>query len=109
MPEVTSSKKTYIILAHSRKTGKSIYHENAETKYNAIERGLELSAKNDLFYYLIFESSQTVIYDDSLFKENNALIPIQKSTNSKLIAECCSGVVRLTKEEEMRIKNDYSL
>ena len=53
----TKSKKTYIIYACSFNTGNTIYHEMADTKDNAIMRGIDLSRKNsNNFYYLIYDT-----------------------------------------------------
>ena len=97
---VISSEKAYIIYAYSFKARESIYRENVKTKAEAIRRGVELSAKNDLFYYLIYENDQTITYGDSLFKENKILVPIQKSTKSTLIAECRFGDINKYTEDE---------
>lgn len=96
----TKSKKTYIIYACSFNTGNTIYHEMADTKDNAIMRGIDLSRKNsNNFYYLIYENIQFVAYTDSLFEENKMLVPIKKATKSTLIAECRLGSILYYEKE----------
>lgn len=90
---ISKTHKSYIIYAFSNETGKSIYSERVKTQDEVASRGVDLSVRNEMFYYLAFEINNSVIYDDSYSNKIKNLIPIHKETTSKLLFEFYRGVV----------------
>lgn len=90
---ISKTHKSYIIYAFSNETGKSIYSERVKTQDEVVSRGLDLSVRNEMFYYLAFEVHNSVMYDDSYSNKINNLIPIHKETTSKLLFEFYRGIV----------------